>query len=218
MRRMHAFLIVFMFAVMGVGCASLQPTNYTRPTDESLPWKNYEEAKSSADKVEVGKTTLVELKKLGFDPLKVPNTETILDIRKELLPNPSSTVEDLPTEEAKLCYRKGPKCSGYKFNIKVTRGEGKGNTLLRLISVKKEVKTSGWVFSYNVYLLSRKEAGLAIEGDLNDKEMVVVFGLYGGVPNIQEISTDTNKLGWVDTVIGAGGKFIGVPTPSLSTK
>lgn len=217
MRQMHTFLAISLFAVLVSGCASLQPTNYTRPSDTDLPWKSYEEAKSAAEKIEVGKTTLEGLKKLGFDPAKIPMTEKILDVRKELLPNPSSTIEELP-KIAQVCYRKGTKCPGYKFDVVVTNDKGTGNTFLRLVNMKKETLTTGWNFKLQVYLLAREDFEEIVADDPRAKDIVVVFYLDGGTPKIQNVSTYTNKLGWVETVIGIGGKFAGVPTPSLSTK
>lgn len=56
------------------GCASVQPRTYTKTSLNPLPWKTYEEAENAFKKIEWGKTTFEDLKKLGFDPEKIPNT------------------------------------------------------------------------------------------------------------------------------------------------
>lgn len=214
--RLFSLLIVIM--MFSFGCASLQPTRYDRPTDEVLPWKNFEKAMTAANEIEVGKTTLQDLKQKGFDPERIPNTKRILDVRKELLPNNSSTVEELPTEQARLCYKKVTKCVGYKFNVKITRDQGFGNTFLRMVNVKKEVSTTGWEFEFAVYLLPREDANIATADEQGKKELVVVFGLFGGTSNIQNKVTTVNKLGWVGIVLGAGSQFSPIKIPQVNTE
>ena len=216
LRRLLGLMLVL--SLFSFGCASLQPTRYDRPTDEKLPWENFEKAMTAANEIEVGKTTLQGLKERGFDPARIPNTKRILDVRKELLPNNSSTVDELPTEQARLCYKKVTKCVGYKFNVKITRDQGFGNTFLRVINVKKEVSTTGWEFEFAVYLLPREDANIEITDDQDKKEMVVVFGLFGGTPNIQNKITNVNKLGWVGTVLGAGSQFSPIKIPQVNTE
>jgi len=210
--------LMLVLSLFSFGCASLQPTRYDRPTDEVLPWENFKKAMAAANEVEVGKTTLQDLKQKGFDPERIPNTKRILDVRKELLPNNSSTVDELPTEQARLCYKKVTKCIGYKFNVKITTDQGFGNTFLRMINVKKEVSTTGWEFEFAVYLLPREEANITAMNDQDKKELVVVFDLFGGTSNIQNKVTNVNKLGWVGTVLGAGSQFSPIKVPQINTE
>lgn len=211
-----SLILALFIAVMTAGCVSWQPSSYNRPTDDTLPWKNYDEAKVSADKIKAGETTFNDLKKLGFDPVKIPNTSKIVDVRKSLLPNPTSTVEEL-TEGAKICYKKGALCDGYKFYVRIINSEGMGNTMLRLMGIKKEVLTKGWEFELNVYLVSREDIEVLPPHDSRRKEKVVVYGLYGGTPNIASIDTQKNPLGLVNALFSLGSQFSPIRPPSLNT-
>lgn len=213
MYKKSLILVLFM-TLLTAGCVSWQPSSYTRPTDDKLPWQNYDEAKIAADKIEAGKTTFSDLKKLGFDPVKIPNTSKIVDVRKSLLPNPTSTIEEL-TEGAKICYKKGALCDGYKFFVRILNSEGMGNTMLRLMGIKKEVLTKGWEFELNVYLVSREDIEQLKLDDPKGKEKVVVYGLYGGTPNIANIDTQNNPLGLVNSIFSIGSQFSPIRPPSI---
>ena len=212
----RSLILALFIAVFLAGCVSWQPSSYNRPTDDKLPWKDYDEAKAAADKIEAGKTTLDDLKKLGFDPTKIDNTAKIVDVRKSLLPNPTSTIDEL-TEGAKICYKKGALCDGYKFYVRILNSEGMGNTMLRLMGIKKEVLTRGWEFELNVYLVSREDIETLPPGDPKRKERVVVYGLYGGTPKISNINTEKNPLGLVNSIFSLGSQFSPIRPPSLRT-
>jgi hypothetical protein len=213
----HRALIFPFFALFFIGCASLQPSSSRQSAIGSLPWSNFKEANDEAQKIIIGKTTINDLKKLNFDPDLLPNTERILDVRKELLPNTSDTVEMLPPE-AKICYLKFVQCEGYKFSVEVIEVKGRGNIALRVIHVRKEDVTTGWELKLNVYLIPRKFLENMAEDDPRKDEKVVAFWLIGGKPNIQEISIKINPLGFFDSISDIGRTLSPVSAPRLDTE
>lgn len=216
MYNKKGLILVLFTTLLTAGCVTWQPSSYSRPTDDKLPWKDYDAAKVAADKIEAGKTTFSDLKKLGFDPDKIPNTSKIVDVRKSLLPNPTSTIEEL-TEGARICYKKGALCDGYRFYVKILNSEGLGNTMLRLIGIKKEVLTKGWEFELNVYLVSREDIETFAPNEPRRKEKIVVYGLYGGTPKIANIDTQKNPLGLVNSIFSIGSQFSPIRPPTLRT-
>ncbi|MGZ5884567.1 MAG: hypothetical protein ACXWJE_09420, partial [Burkholderiaceae bacterium] len=61
----HHFRILLIAGFMGAlaGCSSLLPHS---TQEVKTPWNNYAEAQATYDKIIPAKTTLAELKKLGF--------------------------------------------------------------------------------------------------------------------------------------------------------
>ena len=213
------YLAIFTAAIIVfAGCASLQPSRYDRPAEiTALPWKSYEEVENAAKKLTVGETALEEQKELGFNPARIPNTRKITDVRRELLPNATSTIDELP-REAQICYRKSTKCEGYRFFIRVTQQKGTGNLFLRLINVKKETTTTGWEAEVVIYLLPREELRALPPEDPRRNEMVFAFGQFGGTPNIQTVSTEKKPLGWFGSILDIGSRFSPCGAPNVNTE
>lgn len=209
--RRVLLLVVF----LATGCASWQPSSGSRPTDVKLPWNDYKETQAAVAKIQEGKTTLEQLKALGFDPITIPNTEKIVDVRNALLSTPTSTISELP-ELAQACYRNFTMCDGYNFTVRVVDKRGVGNTALRLAGVKKKVLTTGWWFSLKVFLVEGNKLGSQISSDLQNQK-VVVFWLFGGVGNVQSIDTEKRPLGPINTILGVGSKISPYPAPNLRT-
>lgn len=217
------FVGIFVLAVLN-GCASLnninkslQPSSLEHASDGSLPWGNFDEAARAFNAIKPGESTFEDIKKVGFDPKKVPQTEYVIDVRTELLPNKNDSVDSLPPG-AQACYRKMTLCKGYKFTGGRTEVKGVGNTFLRMVKMKSRIETNGWKFNAHVYLLPRKEIDpTVVHGDPGKKEeLVTVFGLFGGVPNINSVKTTTTPLGPVEIIFSIGGSFTGVRIPSIN--
>lgn len=58
-------LTLVLAAILTAGCASLLPK---AKSESEAPWKTFEEIKCTFDSIEPGRTTVQELKQLGFDP------------------------------------------------------------------------------------------------------------------------------------------------------
>lgn len=62
-------VIVLLFT-MFTGCASLLPSSTLTVRS---PWEQFDSAQTTYDKIAPGRTTVGDLKTLGFDPCLVPN-------------------------------------------------------------------------------------------------------------------------------------------------
>lgn len=219
MRKTTVFLPILLL-VLATGCAinsKLQPSTYQRSMDKGLPWLSYEEAANAAQKIEIGQTTLEDLKKLGLDPFSLPNTEKILDVRTGLLPRLQDTMDTLPPE-AQVCYRQFVKCEGYKLNVEIINSDGRGSVVLRAVNIKKEDLTTGWRFKLDLYVLPRKYLETLSPNDPLAEDKVVVLMLVGGIPVVQNVDIRINPLGFLGPTIGVGSKFSPVPIPNLKTE
>src|SRR4030095_11650974 len=101
---MKAFAVCLLCLALGLltsGCKSLfsSSSQRTRTT-----WQNFEQAQSAYDRVVPHKTTISELKTMGFDPHQTPNVKilTYLDIIQRFIPNASITLNDLQ-EDVRAC-------------------------------------------------------------------------------------------------------------------
>jgi hypothetical protein len=88
---MKAFTMCLLFialVLMTTGCKSLFSSTSQRTR---TPWQNFEEAETAFDKVIPHKTTISELKSMGFDPVTTPNIKilTYLDLIERFIPNAS---------------------------------------------------------------------------------------------------------------------------------
>ena len=93
MKESVNLLLLAFFLSMLTGCPKLLPT--TNVTIQS-PWKNYEDAKVSYEKIVPGKTTLDDLKSFGYDPALMPNIRIMnaTEVITMFLPNPSIKKEE----------------------------------------------------------------------------------------------------------------------------
>ena len=72
--RLAVRLILVLVAALAAGCASLLPK---AKVETAAPWKTFEEGKRTFDSIEPGRTTLRELKQLGYDPFVNPNVAVL---------------------------------------------------------------------------------------------------------------------------------------------
>ena len=63
--RLVVPLTVALTMTLTAGCGSLLPK---AKSETEAPWRSFEEVKRTYDSIEPGRTTVVELKQLGYDP------------------------------------------------------------------------------------------------------------------------------------------------------
>ena len=87
-------LLYLALVLTTTGCKALFSSTSQRAR---TPWQNFDEAQSAYDKVVPHKTTVSELKTMGFDPMTTPNVKilTYLDLIQRFIPNASITFDDL---------------------------------------------------------------------------------------------------------------------------
>ena len=137
-------LVMIVLFLMFTGCASLLPSSSI--TTKS-PWENFDGAKLTYDKIISGKTTVADLKKLGFDPFLIPNIRimNVTEVESIFLPNPSIKKEDLDLGIQK-CIESKDRCTAYQILPSVLNVKRIGNFWLDLFTFKRHTVNTGWEF------------------------------------------------------------------------
>jgi hypothetical protein len=216
--RKTAFFAPILSVILLAGCATLQPSVSKKSAVGDLPWDSYDKFVSDAKKIVLYETTLQELIALGFDP-KLPNAKKIKDVRTKLLPRPFDSVETL-RPGARECYQNFTECPGYTFPVEKVFSQGRGSVILRLINVKKEDVVTGWEADLDIYLLARKYIAYKYDVPLTEQfenELVVIFMLDSGIPNIQQVIVEKSPLGFIDPLTGMGKKVSPYGSPNFNT-
>ncbi|MGH8246535.1 MAG: hypothetical protein ACREUU_08885, partial [Gammaproteobacteria bacterium] len=89
------------------------PTEDRRPR---TPWTNFNDAQAAFDKIVPHKTTVADLKDLGFDPHSTPNVRilTYLDLINRFIPNNSISLNDLQPD-VRACIESKDCCHAYEL-------------------------------------------------------------------------------------------------------
>lgn len=163
--------------VLLAGCNALLPREET-VTDS--PWKNYEDAQQTFDRIIPHQTTVQGLRALKLDPLNYPNI-TLLnysDVLRRFIPYPSTNTDDLDSG-VNECINAKAACKGYEVDQKSVKRRRFGNFWADFLNFKRKVDIVGWRFN----------------GVILIKDDVVVYKLTGGQPVIHEHEERRNPLG-----------------------
>ena len=173
---MKVFVSLFSACLLSA-CASLLPT----AQDKSVqPWKSFEEAMASYNKIEPFVTDLDAVRKLGFDPFKTPNVRILnhAQVVQLVLPQPIHD-EGMVPPGILVCMKANDACQGLFMESNRLDRDRVGNFLLDFMNFKRKTVTTGWKFS----------ALIVVVGD------GVVYKQWSGSPNILEESVQKNPLG-----------------------
>jgi hypothetical protein len=169
-------LTLVVVAILTAGCASLLPK---AKSESEAPWKTFDEVKSTFDSIEPGRTTLTEIRQMGFDPYANKNV-TVLhfsDVLNKYAPN---VVRDEYLEPGiRECLRMQTQCSAYAIEHRRIHRNRVGNFMLDFINFERRTEITGWRFS----------AVVVIVGDR------VVYKSWSGTPAISEVEETQNPLG-----------------------
>jgi uncharacterized protein YceK len=170
-------LISLALGILLSGCASLLPTQQEKTLQ---PWKTFEAAKASYDKIEPFSTNLDTVRSLGFDPFKTPNMKIFnhAQVVQAVLPQPISD-ENLIPPGILDCIKAREGCQGYFMEPNRLNKKRVGNFMLDFMNFRRDTITSGWKFG----------ALIVIVGDK------VVYKQWSGSPNILEETLQRNPLG-----------------------
>lgn len=159
------------------GCSTLLPRgNYA----VEGPWKSFEEAQQTFDRIIPYQTRVEDLKALGLDPVSGPNV-TLLnysDVLGRFIPSPAINSDELAAG-VKDCIRAMAVCRGFEIDQRHINRTRTGNFWSDFLNFRRQVDTRGWHF----------------KGTLLVKENVVVYKLIGGQPLIKEMERNNNPLG-----------------------
>jgi hypothetical protein len=183
MKANKTSLLLILFSVLfNTGCQSLLPTQqiYTETT-----YKSYAEVEDLVNKIEVGKTTYIDLVKIGLDLENIPNVKklTYLDIMEKFkldspsrytlfnkIELPSGVLKTLAAREDGLAY---------EINLEKLKNQREGSVILDVLNFRKNVHTTGWKISVLILIVDEK----------------VEYVLYSGEKNIDTLKKEKNPLG-----------------------
>jgi hypothetical protein len=174
--RLAIRLIFVLVAALAAGCASLLPK---AKVETAAPWKTFNEVKGTFDTIEPGRTTLLELKQLGYDPFVNPNVAVLhySDVLSKYAPN---AIRDEYLEPGiRECLKTQTKCSAYSIEHRQVRRDRVGNFFLDFINYERRVEITGWRFAAVIVVVDDR----------------VVHKSWSGVPAISEVEESLNPLG-----------------------
>src|SRR6266511_1118980 len=177
---MKAFAMCLLYLALVLtttGCKSLFSSTSQR---SRTPWDNFDAAQTAYDKVIPHKTTITELKSLGFDPLTTPNIKilTYLDLIQRFIPNSSITIQDLQPD-VRDCIESKDCCHAYEMDLDLTNNKRYGNLALDIFGFDRRTKTTGWNFKALIIV----------------KDEVVAYKIRSGEPNVDRVERRTKPLG-----------------------
>ncbi len=159
------------------GCAALLPAG---TTDTRSPFDSFEAAEDALAKIEPYKTTVTEMKALGFDFNASPNVTIITypDVIARLAPNASVPMDALDPG-IRDCILAQSQCQAYEFRITRQKRKRVGNFWPDFMNFRRTIAVSGWRF----------EALIVV------RDGVVLFRRFGGEPQISQTEQQVNPLG-----------------------
>lgn len=159
------------------GCSSMLPQS---SNNTSSRFHSFEEAKQALDSVVPYKTTLEELKALGFDPQATTNVTVIPypDVVTRLAPNAGVPLEALD-RGVRECILAQTQCRAYVFFVAQQTRRREGGFWADFFNVRRTVAVTGWRFEGLVVL----------------RNGLVLFRNVGGSPNTDYVEQQVNPLG-----------------------
>lgn len=177
------YLILAILSIpMLAGCSSLLPKS---EVDNRAPWKTFDQAKDTYEKIIPAQTTKDELHALGLDPFINSNIKILsyLDLIK--LFNLDSIIDEgFIDESLRDCVTEKVHCHAYKVEAKFVKRERTGNFWLDILNFKRVTDISGWDFSMVVVI----------------NKDVVAHKLWSGQPLIDEHEKNINPLGPIQSL------------------
>lgn len=153
------------------------------------PWNSFNQAMASYDKVILNKTTVKQLRELGFDPYSTPNVKILsyLDVIQKFMPTNSVKLEQLPLS-VRQCLAKQETCIAYEAHPGIIKRKRVGSVFKDLLGFKRRTIETGWRF----------DALIVIDGD------VAVYKIWSGIPIMDSEKSRKNPLGPLQ---GSGGSL-----------
>jgi hypothetical protein len=181
MRPVFLRLMMVICLLMQIGCASLLPKG--KNVTES-PWSDYADAKRAFDAITVGRTTVEELKQLGFDVKASPNLKILsyLDVASSVQPIPIPELD--PGLQA--CIRARSDCHAYIFEPTRIYSKRIGNFWLDLFNFRRKTHQTGWRFKALIVFVNH----------------TVAYKLASGEPQVDTMEDKINPLGPIQAPAG----------------
>lgn len=183
-------LILLLALMLQLGCTALLPRG--KSVVES-PWQEYSDAQKAFDSIAIGKTTIDDLRELGFDVKASPNIKVLnyLDI--------AATLQGIPSQELdpglQACIRARTDCRGYVFEPRRTYSRRVGNFWLDVWNFRRKTHETGWRFRALIVFVNNH----------------VAYKLSSGEPNINQMEDRVNPLGPIQVPANLVTHIIPIP-------
>jgi hypothetical protein len=174
-----------------VGCSALLPKSQTHISD----YQSFEQARSAIESLVLQQSNLADLKTIGIDPLKSPNTTllTHADVVRRFVPSGVIERKDLHPGIVQ-CLEARDTCRGVDVTASHVGTERQGGFFADFFNFVRRTEVRGWKFNAVVLLV----------------DDVVVYRSWGGQPHIEETDVRRNPLGPLQDI---GPSTISVPAP-----
>jgi hypothetical protein len=175
--RMRYRLSMFMATCAVAGCGQLLPQERRNvPT----PFDSFTAAQHSIEKVVAFKTSVGELRELGFDVRSSANVTVIPypELVNRLAPNPSVPFNELDLG-IRECILSRSACEAFEFQIGNELRQRDGGFWADFFNFRRRTTITGWHFQALVVV----------------RDGVVLFRNYGGEPRIARTEVRRNPLG-----------------------
>ncbi|MDD2733572.1 MAG: hypothetical protein PHF56_06490 [Desulfuromonadaceae bacterium] len=139
MNRQLATLIVFVTMIAVSGCVALLPHS---TTVTNSPWKSYKDVVDAYNKVTPSKSTVHDIKKLGFNIYSTSNLKILSFV--DIAVATSTLKRDDLGAGIDFCLKVREQCTGYIFEPQVVNSHRYGNFWLDTFNFKKKTRESGW--------------------------------------------------------------------------
>jgi hypothetical protein len=172
------------------GCGSLLPRG---TNDTPVGFATFSDAEVAIKRVEGRKTSVAELKTLGFDPVAGPNVTLIPypDIVARLAPYPGVPLDRLEPG-IRECIEAQSACRGYLFHFEHQSRRREGGFWLDFLNVRRHTQFAGWWFD-----------ALVVVAD-----GTVLFRNYGGQASTERLEKQVNPLGPFQPAGESAGQLI----------
>jgi hypothetical protein len=159
------------------GCSALLP----RASSQNVSaFETFETAREAFERIVPYRTTLPELKQLGFDVAARGNVQQIPypQLVGKLVPNPVLTLDRLD-DGIRDCIDARQDCRAFVFRVGTEVHERRGAFLPDFLNFRRVTRTHGWRF----------------EGLVLVRDGLVLFRNHGGEPLIDRVEERVNPLG-----------------------
>lgn len=170
--------IVFVGSFMLLtGCGSLLPRGNS---EQPSGFDTFEAAAQAFEKVVVYRTTVEQLKTLGFDLQSSPNVTLISypQLTGRLAPDRGVPFEAIDPG-IRDCIVARLACRVYEFHLARETSRRQGSFMLDFLNFRRETRVTGWRF----------------EGLLAVRDGIVLFRSHGGEPRTDRTDRRVNPLG-----------------------
>lgn len=188
MDRKRAILLCLMTTLIVSGCAALLPRS---SSVINSPWKTYKDVVTAYDKVIPNRSTVNDIRKLGFDIYSTPNLK-ILSYVDVAVATQSLKKGEL-SSGIEACLKVQTLCTGYAFEPQVAKSHRYGNFWMDTFNFKRKTKETGWKVKASFLII----------------DAVVVDKYWSGEPQVDHDKEVINPLGPLQEVgnIISGSKY-----------